>query len=259
MTEQVHSMTYDPYGQQPYDPYQQQYPQDGYQQYGTYQHPPGHDPQKAPIKGPSFGKIITVIVVIIILIVVVSSAVMAFYMNQMFSSGPDTPDFPPSASLVTQDHDNPKDDITVNGGYWSARITAISGNRPYLYDVTIVISSSGVAQTRWSTVATGTVDCLQCQPPWYLKGHDPTPLFVDGSDLTSLTTTTAPQVGPNEFGTIQGAYMVYLDNDDNAKMSVDDVILVYKDPDGDGSDEVSPGNNIEINTPKGVVAKISLY
>ena len=109
-------MTYDPYGQQPYGPYQQ--PQDPYQQqyqYGAYQQYGTYDPQKVPIKGPSFGKVIAVIFVVIILIVVISSGVMVYYMNQSFSD-PDFRDLPPSATLVASDHDNPKADTTVNGG-----------------------------------------------------------------------------------------------------------------------------------------------
>ena len=248
---------YDPYGQQPYDPYHQQYQHDGYQLYGAF--PPGYDPHKAPIKGPSFGKVLGVILVFIILIVVILSGVFFWYMNQAYMPDPDLDDPLPNATLVTSTHNNPKDDITVNGGYWSARITALSGKSPYLYDVNIVISKDGVAYTRWSAVATATVDCAQCQPPWYLKGHDPTPIFADGSDATALTSNTASHLGPNEFGTIQGAYMVYIDNDGDAKMSAEDSILVFKDPDGDGSNEVSSGYHMTINTSKGAVAMVSLF
>jgi hypothetical protein len=257
---QVDAMTYDPHGQQPYGPYQQpydsyqqQYQQDPYQQYGTY------DPQKVPIKGPSFGKVIGVIFVIIILIVVISSGVFVYYMNQAYAPDGDIPDLPPQATLVVSNHDNPKADMTVNGGYWSARVTALSGNKPYLYDVTVATQSGDVTMTSWTPVTKSTVDCMQCQPPWYLKGHDPVPLFVDGSDLTSLTFNTASQVGPNEFGTIQGAHMLYIDNDGDSKMSPDDAILVFRDPDGDGTDEVSSGDNLAISTSKGTVARAKLY
>jgi hypothetical protein len=271
-------MGYDPYGQQPqqqqqYDPsagYQPPQPQpydptpqvgvhSQYQAPGTYAHVP-HGPPPPPAKKKMSTLMIIVVIIVVIIIVGVSicAGLMALVWMAPFESGPG--DSHAVATLVSMTFSNPDEGTTTNGGGWATRVTAIAGGKPALSTLTITIKTpAGVEVASLSGVSTSKADLSHSgNPAWYLKKRSGTMKYAESSEAKNLDYATKGDVAGDEFQTIQGAHFLFLDNDADGTLSIHDMVMTYKDSNGDGENDITSGYSVSITVPKGTVGTATL-
>jgi|GEM_PF-3232667 len=254
------SATYPP-GQQPggYPPYQ---PQPGYQQPAAYPTVPQPNTAGQPKKWSTTKKVVAIVVVIVIILVATRAiAYFMFLSMKSDTSGPGS-----NLTLVAFKHESWTMSLanapTTNGGVWSAQIGPITGKVPKLSAISTVISRSDIDQFTMTAVTPASSDLSYTAGPvkWYLqKGTTSTMRFVDGSTVKDLDATTAKDVNGDEFSTIEGARLVYIDNNGDGKMSTNDTLYVYQDTNADGNPEVLSGDLLELRMGDTMIGKFVLY
>jgi len=256
-------MSYNPYPpQQPqtYDPYQQQYPQ-GYQQ--PYQAPGAVTmipyQQPPPPKTWTPLRIILVAVAIVVMLVVGFFLCAIFYIwSTPFESGPGNAT--PTVSMVPTAFTNPGSNQTVNGGGWSVQVLSVSGGHPLLSTISVSITRSGNAFKTLSAVSSSKSDLSYSGGvlDWYLLKGGGTMKFVDGSTVKNLDVSTSKNLNANGFPTVQGAAFIFIDADGDGDLSAADLVFVYSDIDGNGTPEVSSGDQIELSVAGSTIGACSL-
>jgi len=257
-------MTYNPYPQQdpsssyqPYQPYPTQQP---YQPYPAQQPYPVYAQAPPPSGGSS--KIMIIVVVVIIVIIaftVITAGILVVYM-QSFSSGPGNT--LPSASLLPTPFTNPYDGSgTTNGGGWTVQVAAISSSKTLLSEVTVSVLSNGVTVAKLTSVSTtsASLSYTSSSMEWFLlKSSGGTLKFMDSSTAKNLDTTTAKNVDATELQTVQGAYLVFIDNNKDGYLSAGDLVIVYSDVNADGTAEITSGCRLQLSMTGTPIASTNL-
>lgn len=179
--------------------------------------------------------------ILMVAITVVLAGVLVVYMQQ-FSQGPG--DNVPQGTFVASTFSNPYDGTTANGGGWVVKVQALSGSKPSWGEVTVTITKGGVnfAEMKGVKATVSENEHTATSPMWYLKQATGSTLnYVEGGAAVAVGGNEA-NIGAGEFETIQGAYLVVVDNDGDGKMTNGDVVYIYKNYNHDLTNDIESGS-----------------
>lgn len=159
----------------------------------------------------------------------------------------------PQGTMIATEFQNPfEGNGTTNGGGWIVNVTALSGPRTKWSKVIVTLkepswmpidSFDGVKEENSDFYSTGSEVPLK----WYLRKKGD-PYFMDDS----VRSSSLDNMREDGFKTLENASMLVVDKDSDGKLSVGDMVVVFRDHDGDGVDDIMDGANIglEINHGK---------
>lgn len=189
--------------------------------------------------------------ILMVAITVVLAGVLVVYMQQ-FSGGPG--DQAPQGTFVASTFSNPAEGTTDNGGGWSVKVTALSGGKPGYSDVTVTLKSpAGVNVKALAGVKAANSDneYETASMNWYLVANG-APQYVEGVAAVAVGGGEANIAGA-EFQTVELAWFIVMDNDGDKKLSANDIVMVFKDNNSDGVDDVTSGYSVEFKVSAGSI------
>lgn len=193
--------------------------------------------------------------ILMVAITVVLAGVLVVYMQQ-FSGGPG--EQAPNGTFVATTFSNPSEGTTAqktqNSGGWSVKVTAITGSKPGWSEVTVTLKSpAGVNVKSLAGVKqmTGVISYETTGINWYLVPQG-TPQYNESNTVQAVGGNEA-SVSGIEFQTIENAWFVIMDNDGDKKLSPNDIVMVYKDNDSNGSEDITSGYSLEFKVSAGSI------
>jgi hypothetical protein len=205
------------------------------------------------------------VIVLIISSLLIWNFVSVYFLH--FSTG--TCDGIPVASLVPSPFDNPRPNVTINGGGWVVNVTAIS-NTEYWSMITVDLAQYSVPFTRMERVNSANADILVQKSSnteignWYLKKSDAVSVdqveFSDGKQPSAISLNGARSdlYGDRPL-TVQMARFIVVDADSSGTITAGDYILVYTDSNADGVKDVPENSStLTISTQGTTIAVAEL-
>lgn len=215
-----------------------------------------------PRPGSSVWTKLTIALVIIAVVVsIVTYAMVGIFLNPNI---PDPGRDIPTAALTQARFENPYEGNTTNSGGWVATVKDLAGPTVPLKKLTVWAGGTIPGGSRYfgmEGVARSTSDvlCEGANGSWYLHRYPGTPLkFMDNGTLTDLTNSTAELVGPEEMATIEGASLIFFDNDGNGNLSIGDSVRAFQDVDADGGRDMATGHRLVLETKGGRIGEVTL-
>ena len=229
-------MGYAPYDPSPKSYQSNQYQQSQYQSQYQYQQYPYHYGYRGPPKsGFNFIIIIAVIVGIIIAALAAACALPMYLSGQ--DSAMNTTAYVRAEEFVHPFNGQPNS--TVNMGGWKCNVNSVSGPRVSLNKVSIKIKvrdgnldSSSISLKEISHVTNSN------NIGYYIHVSESTTRFMDGGKTKEMTTVTVADLDTGELPTVEGVVFIYVDMDNNERISEGDYIYIYRDVNGDGAHEI---------------------
>ena len=190
--------------------------------------------------------------ILMVAITVVLAGVLVVYMQQ-FSGGPG--EQAPNGSFVASSFSNPEEGTTTNSGGWSVKVISLTGGKPGWSDVTVTLkSSAGVNVKAIAGVKAGNSDFESESTAlnWYGMANLGAPNYVESSTgLSTAVIGAEGNIAGAEFQTIEGAWFIVMDNDADGKISPNDIVMVFKNNDAVGVDDITAGYSVEFKVSAG--------
>ena len=187
--------------------------------------------------------------ILMVAITVVLAGVLVVYMQQ-FSQGPGNQ--APNGAFVAIPFSNPDEGTTTNMGGWSVKVTSLTGGKPAWSETTVTVkSAAGVNIKSLAGVKTANSD-YQLETTalnWYMVA-DVAPNYVEAGAVTPVNLNEG-NIDAAEFQTIENAWFIVMDNDADKRLSENDIVLLFKDNNGDNTEDVSMGYSLEFMTSQG--------
>jgi hypothetical protein len=214
-------------------------------------------PPQVPIQTGS--RLWTILLILLILVCLFLCSFVAFFLNPNLDKATNKP----TAKLAGETFSNPYGSaVTRNSGGWALRFTSVGGPRLDLKDLIVALktpSKGGTPSHVWMLYVKGTsnhsadLSYEGRTTHWYLKAYNTTmPLrYANGTVPTGLNKTTAPDLREDQLTTVEGAVILYRDNDLDGNLSVQDKITIYKDVNADGTVDLPSGTLLELQTTDG--------
>ena len=188
--------------------------------------------------------------ILMVAITVVLAGVLVVYMQQ-FSGGPG--EQAPNGSFVASSFSNPEEGITTNSGGWSVKVISLTGGKPGWSDVTVTLKSSAgvnVKAIAGVKVANADFSAESAALNWYGMTNLAAPNYVEAGASTAVIGAETSIAGA-EFQTIEGAWFIVMDNDGDGKISPNDIVMVFKDNNADGTEDITAGYSVEFKVSAG--------
>ena len=194
----------------------------------------------------------------IIMIIIIFIGVCNFYDVYIREPMPDY-EFAPSGTFIASEFQNPHEGKgTVNGGGWIIKVTAMSGPSPKWSKVIVTLkepsgipidSFEGVKEEGSDVHSTGSDAPLV----WYLRKTGD-PFFMDNLNRSS----SFENLDEDEFETLENTSMLVVDKDLDDKLGPGDFVVVFKDHDADGVDDIMNGATIDFKISAGMIGSAYL-
>jgi hypothetical protein len=165
----------------------------------------------------------------------------------------------PQGTLIATEFQNPfEGNGTTNGGGWIVNVTALSGPRVKWSTVIVALKEpSGMSIDSFDGVSEENSDIHSTKKgaslKWYLrKTGDPS--FMDNGNRSS----SFENLGEDEFETMENTSMLVVDKDLDDKLGPGDFVVVFKDHDADGVDDITKGAIIDFKISAGMIGSAYL-
>ena len=186
-------------------------------------------------------------------ITVVLAGVLVVYMQSFQNVGGGTNVV---ASISAKPFSNNHDPETINGGGWTIEVVSVKSGTINVNDLIVNVKSSTGGVISSMTGASATLKDTSGAADYYLQSDDlPNCNYWLGPSSLSADCTGA---SGDEFSTIQNATIIFVDNDASATLTASDTLIVYKNTDGTGSNEVASGSSVEIKSSSNKIASTDL-
>jgi flagellin-like protein len=191
--------------------------------------------------------------ILMVAITVVLAGVLVVYM-QAFSQGPGSSNT--LVSMVSGQDSNPSQ-LTKNSDLWSVDIVKVQGAEVDLSLTTTAITlktpSGALVSTLIPNINGADISYIGGLPKWFMDEYTTNSANYDEGGVVQSVSANAGSIQGNEFNTIEGGYMIYLDNDGGSTISAGDSIIVYMDNNADGARDLASNTRIEISTSHDII------
>lgn len=190
--------------------------------------------------------------ILMVAITVVLAGVLVVYMQSFQNVGGGTNVV---ASISAKTFSNPQDPVTRNGGGWTVEVVSVKSGTLNIADMTVNVKGSSGANLGSLVGATPTLKDTSGTVDYYLFSE-----ALATCDYWSGAAVTADCTGAtgNEFNTMENATIVLLDNDASGTLTASDTVLVFKDTNGDGTNDISSQSVVELKAATTKVAQTDL-
>jgi flagellin-like protein len=189
--------------------------------------------------------------ILMVAITVVLAGVLVVYMQSYSRPAGDQSI---SGTFVPANFANPTLGVTVNNGGWSVRVTALSGGRPGLDQMSVtIITDASVNVKSLNGVNNIRADHSSEGPNlnWYMVCNGA--CSYDEGGLHTPVAGNEANIAGDEFQTVENAWFIYIDHDMDRKLSPNDIVMVFRDTNADGVDDIQSGYAVNFKTESGEV------
>jgi hypothetical protein len=171
---------------------------------------------------------------------------------------------PLTASVIsTHFNESPDNMGLVNGGGWTMFLTwNMDALGPKWEDMTIMLYKDDHPSFEVRHIDATTSD-LEFEPKkgpkWYLKAEMNTThvRFSDGGIIRTLEGNES-LLDIEEVNTIEGAHFIVIDRGGDERISKSDTVVIFRDPNADGIDNIEDGTMVIFKTSAGELGSSSL-